>query len=1145
MGLQFVIGTSGAGKSTYVQTKVVELAKQNPDKQYFVIVPDQFTMQTQKDLVLRHTKGILNIDVLSFGRLSHRLFAENGDNKAPVLDDTGKSLILRKVAGDCEEQLPMLGSHLRKIGFIHEIKSAISEFYQYGIDGQKMKEMIAYAKEQKVLQNKLKELSILYASFQDYIKDRFITKEEILDQAARLVKNSTLLKHAVVVLDGFTGFTPVQTRFLLELFGVIDDCMVTVTIDPDASFEKSYPQQYLFAMSLKMIHSLEDTAKRADFAREQDIRLSKMNVKRFEESDSLAFLERNLFRYSNKQYPFKQEDIRLLEADTIQNEIHAVCAEVARLVQEEGYAYRDIALITGALSDYEYLIEEECRRMCIPIYMDHTSKLSANAAMDFVLAALQVVRNDFAYEDLFHFLRNPFSALTDEETDLLENYCLEKGIRGRKKYERIFVAKPSGVKAFEERLQLLNSYRERIVGMLTMLERKKKTVREFATGVYEFMVATNLQKKCTELAQEFTEKNDLARAKEYGQVYRVLVELLDQFVGLLGEESMEFSEFIEILKAGIDECKIGTLPQNVDRMVVGDMERTRLTDISVLFFVGINDGIIPKAGGNGGIINDIDREFLVNGEFDMAPGPRQKMYIQRFYLYLNMTKPKKKLYLTYSRMNGEGASIRPSYLIETMKKMYPELSLKKVDRENYEEAYQTIRCRNDALFVLADSLREYAAGRMEPTPQEKHNERKRKFFSLYDVMKEQDSRELTDCLTKASFIRYEGLPLKKEVVNALYSTMLYGSVSRFEQFANCAYRYFLQYGLKLSEREGYEIETKDWGQVYHSCLENFSHQLVKENTNWFEFSKELGESLIEKAVDETAASFRDTILYSSARQEYAITKMKRIMRRTVDTLQYQLRQGSFVPTGFELSFGEMKQGMIRMELPNGEKVKLDGRIDRVDLCEKEDKIYVKIVDYKSGKKDFQLAELYYGKQLQLVVYMNAVLEEVKKYYPNKQVVPAAMLYYSMKDPFVERKADETEESIRDDIRKELRQKGVVLADDDVVMALDAGMGSKSKVIPVERTAKGGFSARSSVYPLEDIEEMEKFVNHKIREIATAILNGVIRRNPTQTGESTSCEYCTYRINCGFDKRIPGEEIKELESLSDEEAMKKIREENNR
>ncbi len=1126
MGLQFVIGGSGSGKSHYVHHYMVEEARLHPKKQFFILVPDQFTMQTQKDLVLTHSKGIMNIDVLSFGRLSHRLFEENGGDDMPVLDDTGKSLILRKVAGENKEKLPVIGAHLKKTGYVHEVKSALSEFYQYGIDAAKMEEMIAFANGKNALRDKLKDLASIYQIFQKNIEEKFITKEEILDLASRQVLKSCLLRDSVIILDGFTGFTPVQMRFLEQLFLVCEKVMVTVTMDPLEDLSKEYEDQYLFSMSRKMMDALVRLAKNTDFALEDHVLMPATPVFRYQNNAELAFLEQELFRYRSKSFADVTNSVKIWEAENPRQEIKGVLRHVKRLVCEQGYQYRDFALITGALSDYEYFIEEECKKMEIPLYMDRTAKLSGNPGMDFVVSALQVVLSDFAYEDLFHFLRNQMSGFSEDEIDKLENYCLQKGIRSRTKYERMFTGKPTDTTLFEERLMELNQIREKIVAMFAPIRKKKASVRSYVENIYQFMVENELEEKLKACADDFTEKNELSKALEYSQVYREIIELLDQFVSLLGEEEMTFQEFIEILKAGFDECKVGTLPQNVDRFVAGDMERTRLSNIKVLFFVGVNDGTIPKKGGNSGIINDIDREFLVTGDFEMAPSPRQKMYIQRFYLYLNMTKPSKELVLSYVRTNAEGKNVRPSYLIDTVKRLYPKLQVRALaDSEKMEDILSV----SDGREIFTDQIREYAAGRLKET---------RVLYSLMDVFaKDEELSEYALKMTKAAFYRYEGLPMREEVVKALYGAVLYGSVSRFETFSQCAYRYFLQYGLKLKEREEYQFEAKDLGTIFHQVMYTFSNELKKEKLNWFNFSKEAGERIIEKAVDEAAAGFGDTVLYSTARQEYAITKMKRIMKRTVDTLQFQLKQGSFIPSDFELEFQSMDDKSLNMDLKNGQKLKLQGRIDRMDLYEDQDSVYVKVIDYKSGNKDFDLSELYYGRQLQLVVYMNAALSEVKKRFPDKQALPAGLMYYSMKDPFVDRDPlMDTKEAVTEQIRKNLRPKGIILAEDAVVDALDHGFEKASMVIPVERKKDGSFTSSSDVYTKEQMDLISEYVTHKIKGFGEAIMGGVVKRNPCTMGTTTSCDFCAFKGKCGLDTKLLGEELTELKSYKDDEVL---------
>jgi ATP-dependent helicase/nuclease subunit B len=377
----------------------------------------------------------------------------------------------------------------------------------------------------------------------------------------------------------------------------------------------------------------------------------------------------------------------------------------------------------------------------------------------------------------------------------------------------------------------------------------------------------------------------------------------------------------------------------------------------------------------------------------------------------------------------------------------------------------------------------------------------------------------------------------------LYGINLENSVSRLETYAACAYRHFLQYGLTLKEREEFGFEAVDMGNVYHAVLEIFAGKLAENGYTWFDFPAEFGENAVRTALEEYAATYGETVLYASYRNQYAITRMARILTRTVLTLQNQLKKGTFVPDKYEVSFNFMENlDSINVALSSEEKMRLKGRIDRIDTASDGENIYVKVIDYKSGNRQFDIAALYYGLQLQLVVYMNAAMELEAKEHPDKNIVPAALLYYHIDDPTVETPVEMTDEEINEQIQAKLRMNGVVNSQPDIVERLDRYMQDKSDVIPVEKKKDGTFSARSGILSGEDFKVISDYVNHKIREIGRDILDGTISINPYEKGNDNACTYCSYKKVCGFDPAISGYDMRELEGLGKDEVMERMRQE---
>lgn len=1137
MSLRFCFGPSGSGKSHRIYEEIMQRAAEEPGRNFLIIVPDQFTMQTQKDLVMRSDRdGILNIDVLSFGRLSHRILEEVGTKEMPVLDDTGKSLVLQKVAADLKEQLPAIGSLLHKQGYIHEVKSAISEFMQYGISTQDMDKLITSAQKRGALAMKLKDLKTLYRGFQDYIRDHFITTEETLDVLRRSLSKSKILKGSVVVFDGFTGFTPIQNRLIQELMRVCAETIVTVTIGVGEDPYKMDGEQKLFHLSKKTVADLEKLAAEAEVERGEDL-FVKGGPNRFAKAPALHYLEQNLFRYQYEPYAGEQQEIHMFEALSPREEVHQTALYIRHLIREQGMTYRDIAVVIGDLEGYASYVETEFGQLEIPCFLDRTRGIVLNPMIEYIKSALQLYIKDFSYDTVFHFLRSGMADISREEIDELENYVIRTGARGYRTYSRLFTRRTEELQgnaegseqAEEKTMERLNRIRQQFMDAVEILHMgSQEKAGDYVSHLYDFLEQNQVQQKLLNYQQQFEKEGDLSRAREYAQIYRLVMDLLDQVYELLGEEEISRQEFADILEAGFGEITVGTIPQNVDRIVVGDMERTRLKQVKVLFFLGVNDGNIPKNASKGGIISDMDREFLIESGTEMAPSPRQQMYIQRLYLYLNMTKPSEQLYLSYAKVNSEGKGIRPSYLIDTVRKLFPAMS---VEYPQNRSRLEQIEGRQEGARYLAEELREYVEGTL---PEEERQD----FYLMYRAYEADAAGR--DLLTRAAFRRYRESGLSRIVARALYGQQLENSVSRLETYAACACRHFLQYGLSLQEREEFGFEASDMGTVYHAVLENFAGKLAESNLTWWDFTEDFAAKAVKESVEAYAATYGETVLYSSARNEYAITRMSRILTRTVLTLQKHLKQGSFQPDDYELSFRFAEDlDSIHVDLSEDEKMHLQGRIDRIDVSEDAEHVYVKVIDYKSGNRKFDLAALYYGLQLQLVVYMNAAMEMESRKHPDKEIVPAALLYYHIDDPTIETPVELTDEQINEQILAKLRMNGVVNSDPGVVERLDRYMQDKSVVIPVEKKKDGSFSARSGVLSREEMQLISSYVDAKIRSIGREILDGKIAANPYEKGNEEACTYCAYKKVCGFDGSIPGYEKRQLEDLDKQALMQRM------
>ena len=663
MSLQFIMGPSGSGKSHYLYQWVTKESLEHPDKKYIVLVPEQFTMQTQKDLVMANPyKGIMNVEVLSFNRLAQRVFEETGENRRTILNEVGKNFVIRKIANEQEGNLKVIGGNLRKIGYISEVKSVISEFTQYDIQPEMLDEIIEKAKDNLSLYYKLSDLRLIYQNFQAYLENKYITGEEVLNVLSLVARKSKLLKDSVVVLDGFTGFTPVQNKLLGQLMCLCEDVAVSVTMDKRENPFVYLHAYQLFALSKHMVTSFIRLAEENQIQVKRPIYLYEEPVYRYQKNEPLAFMEHNLFRYSKEVYEKEQDAVQIWYAKRPKEEVDFVAQKVRELVRTKNYRYQDIAILTGGLDDYAQLIERIFEGYEIPFFMDHKRSILLNSFVEYLRSLLVMAEQDFSYDSVFRYLRTDFGELSQDEVDVLENYVLAFGIRGYKRWQEQWVRRAKGMSL--EELQGINEIREKFVasvsGVMPSLKSRSKTVREVTEALHSFFLEKELQKKVKEYQMQFEKAGELSLAKEYAQVYRIVIELFEQFVELLGDEKLSLKEYCELLDAGLEEAKVGIIPPSLDQVVIGDVERSRIKDVKVVFLLGASDKYIPGTSGKKGILSEYDRQLFVNDGMTLAPNEKEKTYIQKFYLYLMLTKPERQLYLTLSTSGNDGKTMLPS-----------------------------------------------------------------------------------------------------------------------------------------------------------------------------------------------------------------------------------------------------------------------------------------------------------------------------------------------------------------------------------------------------------------------------------------------------------------------------------------------------
>lgn len=1157
MGLQLLLGGSGYGKSYHMYRHVIEASLKYPEKNYFIIVPEQYTMQIQKMIVLMHPDHATgNIDVVSFDRLAYRIFDELGMAQMTILDDIGKSMVLRRVIGEMLPNLKVFRGNVQKTGFISEVKSSISEFLQYHVEPGQLLDISQKLENRPILTGKLKDLGCIYEGFLNYISEKYMTTEGILDRLTQVVCESKKIAASEFYLDEFTGFTPSQYELLKELLHYGQGMQIALTVDPEEDMYRPGKPYQLFYITKETIDKLNHMCMQWHIEREEDIVLTK--CRRFDDNTPLAILEKNLYR---RKKHTQMDAACLKKADCLSGQIavHVMVNPLDELKHisgmilklcHEGMRYRDMAIVTGDLSVYGHIAEQVLQDADIPYFIDSKRDVLANNLVEFLRALLEMISLDFNYDSIFRCLKTGLTDISMNDIHRLENYILATGIRGYRMWQSPFVRKYKDMP--EGELEYLNGVRIQVLAWFETVCQsiaEAKTAGDYADAMLAFMEEHQIEQQMELLSDKFEADGELALAREYRQIYKVLSDILERMQEILKDEVMSVKTYAQILDAGLNEAKVGIIPPGTDQVLIGDIRRSRLSQIKVLFFVGVNEGIVPMAVRDGGLITDRDKEALLLNQLQLAPTGQQDSYTERFYIYAMMTKPTQCLYISMAKKDSAGKSLRPSSLIERLQKIFPDIEIRDTEMndaemkaEESEMIQQTLYGQAEIFRYLIDGFHLYKEKNVD------------KFWlDLYGWMQTQPQyQSMLQRLLKAAFFCHEDERLSKDSVRALYGKVLAGSVTTLEKYASCAYAHFLSYGMHLAERPKYQIAAPDLGILFHSAIELFSKRLSESVYNWHNIPDELRDELSDQCVRDVTADERQMILYDNFRNQFLIYRLKRMVKRTIWALQQQLKRGLFEPSDYELRFDTASDAKtLDFQLSEDEVMKLKGAIDRLDICEDGSDIYVKIIDYKSGTKQFDAAALYYGLQLQLIVYMEAAMEMKGKQSGGKRVIPAGILYYNINDPMIASdsvsfKEDTIEKDAQSDeltdrqMLAALRMNGVVNSDQHIIELLDQTLTGQSDVIPVALNKDGSLSKKSSAIPTETFKQLFHFTSGKVREIGKEILDGHIETNPYKMNQqSDGCQYCPYRPVCGFDETLEGFEYRKLQKLSKDSAWAEI------
>ena len=1124
MGIRFIFGRAGAGKSHYCLEQINKKLNNQDKNKLILLVPDQYTFQTEKKLLEAiGEKALLRAEVLSFKRMATRVFDSCGGRAINVIEDSGKNMLIYKLLKDKGEELQYFSKISKKQGFVGTVSKSITEFKKYNIS-----EKILREKELQIdkdeLKEKISDLLNIYESFNGALHKEYIDSEDILTILANKLRECTLYNGAEVWVDEFTTFTPQQIEVLKVLAKQCKNINITLCSDGEDSSKGG--EADIFSVITSTENKIIKMMQENNISYKEPVYLNNKNIYRFKESNELEHLEKYFFNYPFKIYKGKNKDVRLYKANNNYNEIEWVAQDILRLVRDKGYRYKDIAVVCREIDSYDKITSVIFNEYNIPYFLDKKRDILSNPLVVLIISALEILISNWSYESVFKYVKSGLITLESQFIDKLENYILANGIKGYKWTKNLL---EEDEREFTQEEIEIAEYMEEIRRPIIKLYNKIKgntTVIKYCTALYEFLLEINAFETMDSWLEKFNRLGMQDKIKEYTQVPSIVMDMLDQAVEVLGDEEVDLKTFSKLLVSGFEEKEIGVIPMSLDQVNIGDIARIKGRDVKALYVVGANDGVLPSANKDEGILSDEDRIELKNLGIELASDTRSRIFEEQFMVYTALTIPSNYLMITYPMADFEGKSLRPSIIIPRLKKILPNMQeeseiyynhIKECDL--YYDKYHNITAPIPTFNELIEALRR----KYEKEEIEEHWKEAFKWFEESEEFKDR-TNVVFNGLNYTNLV--ERIP--REKIKELYSNengRLMFSVSRIEKYAQCPFGYYVQYGLKAKDRKVYEFSAPDLGSFMHEILDQFTNKIKKENIHWSELTKDRCSEIVNELVNNKLRNETNSILNSNKKYQYFSERFKKTITKSVTVISEQMRRGEFDVFKNEFDFGDFKDSdPIKLELPSNETVYLKGRVDRIDKVELDGETYIRIVDYKSGSKSFDLNELYYGLQIQLLVYLDAILKSSDKILKT-ECMPGAILYFKIDNPIIQSKKALSEEEIQTEVLKKLKMDGLLLKDAKVVKAMDNEMETYSLIVPAAFKKDGDFTSTSAVVTKEQFDILRKYVNDKMIEICEEMLSGDIKIEPCKSSKVTYCDYCDYSSICQFDTSLKDNKYK--------------------
>ena len=1077
MKLQIWMGRAGAGKSRLVLETLERQRRQRPQ---ILLVPEHASHEAELDLCrVCGPTASRDAEVLSFRNLATRVLSQTGGLADVTLDNGGKLLTMRRALQEVSGRLTVFARPSQRPAFLRQLVALADELYAYLVTPAALMEQVSDM--DGAAGEKLRSAALIYGAYDARLHGEGVDARSRVQKLCDALPGSDYLVGKDVYVDGFSYFNRVEEDILETALRQANS--VTVTLLGD----ESDPQ--LFQNALRQRDRLKRMA--AAVRSECEVKTLVSNG-----AGALAHLERWFFG-DETPWQGEQPPIRLYQAETPFSEVEYVAAQVRRLARE-GCRWRDIGVTARNMEVYGPLLEAVFRRDGIPAYISRRSDILEKPVLTMLLSAVDAVTGGFEYEDVFRCLKTGMAGVSMAECDILENYVIRWEIRGAMWLrDTDWTASPDGYGAElndtrRQRLAEVNTVRRRVRELFADLSEGLKTgltIRDKAETLYRFAESAAVPETLKQQTEALYDDGQVQLAEEYSQLWRIFCDVLDQFVELLGDVEVDGQEFARLLRLVLSQYAVATIPATLDQVKVTPITRNDRHTVRHLFLLGANDNVLPTVEQGGGILDAQERALLQQRGILLSDATFDPLSAELQNIYACLAQPTASLTVTWPVSDGMGSQLLPSFVVARITRLFPQVTIEREDGSYRRE-----------LPAAALAL----AGQEPGGP-------------LWQYFAEHGQKPL---LTRMEQARAMGRgKLSRQAVETLYGRRIAMSASRVDRLKSCHFGYFMEYGLRAKERTSAGFEAPEVGTFIHYLLENVNRD-VRDRGGYGRVDKPALRKLVHHYVDEYARTQIDGYAGKSARFRYLFSRLRETACAIVENIADEMAVSDFQPMAFELGFGGKDGQLPAITVTEGATtLSVGGKVDRVDGWLKDGKLYLRVVDYKTGKKAFDLTDVRYGLGIQMLLYLFTLQREGSSYF-GSPVEPAGVLYMPARDIILQADRALPPDKIEDMLRRELRRTGMLLGEPEVLTAMEHSALESPCYLPVGKTKDGAMQglASSVLVSTAQMGKMARYIDSLLHRVAREIGEGNIDADPCTRGpQDSACAWCAFQSACWFDE----------------------------